>query len=292
MASVRLSDSRIDVKYPSIFQRYVNKPLCAARLISHLPSYINARSWEDLARALRNTGMFEKNSPEELVHLRLASRATGTPHEVFGTRSVVYKKINDIPTLLRGEAVPGTELNPGAASFAPSIITRPSTQNNDVKAVPTQDPEEDDAETSVAGDEEDAGIDHDVNPDEAAQAINGAHEEQKVVVPTTEETQAVTLIAITYRKVLSRRQSTPQKGKAAELHRLYMSYKQSAHTAQMPSRYRHLYLGPLPLASLCLRTMSAHVAGSKAKARAHLNTVTEAQHSEYEKINAQITNAM
>lgn len=236
-----------------------------------------------MVRAVRNTGSYEKNTPEELVHLKEASRLRDSPYDVFGTRSVVYKNIGDIPTLLRGD----TPLRPTTAARdtpipPPSSSDHRGIDSDRLKQQTERDAVEDGVEMPVSADVEDAGI---AEPDITAGGADTNQDQHTVVPPTTHEIQAVTFLARLYRKKLIRKQSAAEKGVVAETNRLYQTFQESPHLETMPTRYRLLFLGPLPLVILCLRTMATHIANAKAQIRTRMAL---APHSDYERIGAQM----
>lgn len=250
-------------------------------------SYVTATSWPDLVKAIRFTGTKEKGTSEELIHLRLASKVDGVPNELRGTRSIVYKKVTDIPALLRGEKIPLSELNPDAPTFVPSqVSTRPSAHEAER---PLDAAEEMELGMAAPPDEEDAGLDHLVDLEAAVQAVDEGREEQTAVPPTTEEIAAARYLANLYHRRLSHRRGYPKKGLGADRNRYFLACMDAAAARKTKKPYGLLYLGPLPHVLVCLDTINSHVLASKKKAMLKRDLVP---HSKYEVVMAQIDHAM
>lgn len=248
------------------------------------PSYVNASSWSDLEYAAWSTGAYDKNTPEELIHLHDAGRFHGTPYEVYGARSVAYKTTSDISAFLRGAA----KSNPNAAPIreAPRSIHAPSASGDAHVNVGYFQPltEGEDIADSINAHSKDARVDEEaVSKDRDADLARHA-----VMAPTADELRAATLFATLYREKMARKRSAIENGAYTEFDQLYRSYQESPFIAQMSKRYRLLFLGPLPLAFQSLRTMASNVATAKSRAKARMAQVS---HSEYERIAAQIKQA-
>ncbi|KAI0089831.1 hypothetical protein BDY19DRAFT_992789 [Irpex rosettiformis] len=257
--------------YPAMFRRYVH-----------------ATSWDELVHAVRSTGAYEKGTPEELIQLRDAKRLHGPSYEVFGTRSVVYRTVEEIPALLWGNTIPGHSLPRNAP--IPERSSESGRRNIQLDELePSKEfVEKEEVDTLVIVEDQDAVVGHN-DITELTESETGVHHEQHGAAGLTpEEIQIATRLALAYRSRLSHRQSAREKGQA-EYNRIYQSYRESPMIEGMPRRYRLLFLGPLPLAFLCLRTMATHVANSKAQARARMSLVS---HSEYERVGAQINRAI
>ncbi|KAI0089819.1 hypothetical protein BDY19DRAFT_1047690 [Irpex rosettiformis] len=250
--------SNVTHDYPAIFKQYVN-----------------ATSWDELVRAVRNTGTYEKNSPEELIRLRDASRIRGPQFEVFGTRSIVYRKIGDIPALLWGGGLLGPSL--------PQTIPNPEPSSSEQTG--NDQPAELEPDISVTADENDAELGHDAVLETEEEERDVYHEQRGAIGPTPEEIRVATRLARVYRIKVADRQSSQEKGTTAEYNRIYQSYLESPMVEGMPRRYKLLFLGPLPLSFLCLRTMATIVAEKKAKAKDRMSV---GSHSGYERVSAQI----
>lgn len=227
-------------------------------------------------------------SSDELIHLWDSTKVAGEPKQIRGVRSIVYKRVPDISALLRGEKV-ASHLNPGAPAFVPTRIPQPDSgaidQQDTVDAI-----EERELGLFAPPDEEDSGVEHGVDLEAAAQAVDEGREEQTVVPPSAEEIAAATFLARTYRRRLSRRKSAPKKGMEAERNRWYLAFRGSPLAPSFTRRdYEYLYLGPLPLVLVCLDVMNRHVLASRTKARMRMES---APHSEYESVMAQIDLAM
>lgn len=258
------------------------------KIYRRLLRYVNATSWQGLVGALRNTGIDEMGSSEEQIHLRDSAKVVGEPYEIRGTRSIVFKRVTDIPALLRGEKVLMSDLRPDAPAFVPTRLPQPETDTVDQDAIDAA--EERELGLSAPPDEEDSGIDHGVDLEAAAQAVDEGREEQTVVPPSAEEITAATFLARAYRRRLSRRKGVPKKGMEAERNRWYLAFRDSSLAHSLTRRdYELLYRGPLPHVLVCLDVMNGHVLASKKKARMRRDLVL---HSEYESIMAQIDRAM
>lgn len=232
--------------------------------------------------------MFDKNTPEELTHLRDATKVSGTPHEEYGTRSVLFATVSEIPTLLQGAASP----NPRAApirqglqsTHAPSASGDANVNVTFVHPLAEHSDTEGTASESVDAHLENSEVDEGA-ASEDKDADLARHTE---TAPTADEIGAAKLFATLYRGKSAHKRSAIENGEVTESDQLYRSYQASPLLGKMPRRYKLLFLGPLPLAFLALRAMAVHVANAKSQAKARL---TKVSHSMYEKVAAQIKEA-
>lgn len=249
---------------------------------SALISYMDARAWGGLVRALRRTVEREAGTAEELVNLCQSSKDEPNKLAYKGIEKIVFKKPADIPALLRGELI--SDLNPKAAVFMPK--KQPLVEQ---KPEGADDEDEDMANDLAPPAEEDSGIDHAIDLEAAARAADLERVEQVVELPTDEELTAAATITRLYRRKLSYRQITPKKGYAAELERYYKMYREQPFERWINLRYRALFLGFLPLLLCCLETYKSQIIASKKKAMVRIEI---APHHEYESVMAQINSAM
>ena len=136
---------------------------------------------------------------------------------------------------------------------------------------------------------EDAGINGDAVLQTAERDMDSHGEQHSMIAPTAQEIEVATRLVRAHRIKLFRRQHVSrEEGTAAEYSHIYKSYQANPIIKEMSRRYRLLFLGPIPLAFLSIRTMATHAMGMKAQARLRMSL---APHSEYETALAQVNHA-
>ena len=201
---------------------------------------------------------------------------------------MVYTNPIDIVPLVNGAKVetapqPKSTLRAEATPFVPARFLKA-----DVGADEDEDEDEDDhADDPVAQEEEDAGIDHNIDLDAAARSVDAARVEQTVAPPSPEEIAAAKCIASMYRRWLSRRHGVPKKGLPAARFRWFVTCQDLSRDMGKP--YRLLFLGPFPHALVCLEKLSAYAINAKKKAHLRLHVAPQ---DVYEKVKAEVDDAV
>jgi hypothetical protein len=245
---------------------------------------MDARTWNGLVKALRRTVYNEAMTAEELVHLRVSSAPNRVDTREFrGIQELVYKKPADIAALLRGELV--SDLNPLAAAFVPKKIMTPSNADPGGDGID----EDEVGALSAPPAEEDSGIDHTLDLEAEARAVDARRVEQVAEPPTEDEIKAATYFAHLYRRKISRRQVVAKTGKEADRERYYQMYRERQWASGSNARYKVLFRGFVPHLLICLESYNTHVINSKKKTMLRRSIVP---HHQYEAITAQIDIAM
>ena len=200
---------------------------------------------------------------------------------------MVYTNPIDIVPLVNGTKAetttqPKSTLRAEAAPFVPARFLKA-----DVGVEEDDDDDDDDdddrADDHAPQEEEDAGIDHNIDLDAAARSVDAARVEQTFAPPSPEEIAAAKCIASMYRQLLSCRHGVPKKGLPAVRFRWFVACQDLSEDMDTP--YRLLFLGPFPHALVCLEKLSAHAISAKKKAHLRLR---DAPQDVYEKMKAEV----
>ncbi|KAF9067282.1 hypothetical protein BDP27DRAFT_1328979 [Rhodocollybia butyracea] len=246
-------------------------------------SYVEACSWNDLARTVRNST--KGSAFDEMVNIQHTSRYDSTRHSPGGVRTVIYNKIEDIPKLLVGAIspiappnphLPVRILKPPRTNTSPTSLAMPApltwkSMGPQIQA-PSKVITEAAANTEVELEEQSEEQIEDV----AQQAIpfsfstNGPVVDQlHIHEPTENEHRQASVIQEAYKRYASRRMKQRTQ-LAISREKWFMSFLEM--DSLQPGRYRKMLLGPLPhvLVWLDLLYNGAHESKAKTKKRTRL----------------------
>ncbi|KAI0369978.1 hypothetical protein BV20DRAFT_945276 [Pilatotrama ljubarskyi] len=244
-----------------------------------IDKYVNARSWEHLARAIRSA--VSGAELDEMIQLHHGSHPlprTSLPN----VRRVVYHREQDIPWLLKtgGTSIPApTGLRVEAAPFVPSRMS----------SEPVQDVA-DDGEDTPEDDTEEANEDvmeQAVDMENIAQAIDAEQANVAPAAPTQEELAAAKAIAEAYQRYAARTRLRKVKPKEEKRRRVFGTFQAEAQKMNWPhTYYRLLYQGPIPHLFIVTEGMKSHLYDAKNNAKKRLNFV---KHLELENVQSTLT---
>ncbi|KAE9400954.1 hypothetical protein BT96DRAFT_620070 [Gymnopus androsaceus JB14] len=253
-------------------------------------SYIEARSWDDLAFAVRNS---TKNSAmDEMVNIVHKNRYNSSRPHPRVVRLVVYDKIEDLPKLLTGSippVVPSPNAPPSRA--IPRILralsghAQPLPPSLSYVVPNTVGAETGTAVTTVVEADPGTANDADMEPEEeqiedvAPQAIpfsiiGPLLDQPDIPEPTEDEHRNATIIQLAYRKYWSHKGNRQTQVAVSRDKWFYDCLKMDS---IKPGRYRKMMLGPLPhiLVGLELIYMGTQESKSNTKKRTRLPLKSE-----------------
>lgn len=250
--------------------------------------YLKANRWEDQVKAFRNSATEENSELDELIQLKDLSKIKEPPRPLRGVRFVQYHDPSDIIPVMNGAEAKSaprlkSKLRAEAAPFVPTRLQAPDV-SLDAKGEESSD-DEDDAEDNQP--EEDAGIDHSVDPDAAARTVDAAHAEQVFSPPTEDEIRAAQLISSLYRRLRSRRQGKPKKGLPEARYRWFVACRDKSGEFNRP--YRCMFLGPLPHALVIAERLYNLALDSRKRARTRMLIARDA---DLEKVKLEVDEAV
>ncbi|KAJ3908266.1 hypothetical protein F5879DRAFT_367138 [Lentinula edodes] len=214
-------------------------------------SYVEARSWNNLASAVRQST--KGSAMDEMVNVVHKDRYDHTRYSPPGVRVVIYDKIEDLPKLLVGAISPvGTTTNApikfqvlkATKTTAEPLLSKVmSVDDKLVEAVIAAG--EHDPDTSVVA--SDVELDEQVE-DVAQQAIpfsidGPLVDETEILEPTENEHRNATIIQLAYRHYISRK--TKERSQLAVSRDKWFNEYSKVINIQ-GGRYRKMMLGPLP----------------------------------------------
>lgn len=250
--------------------------------------YLRANGWEDQVKAFRNSATEENSALDELIQLKDLSKVKEPPRPIRGVRFVQYHVPSDIIPVMNGAEAKGapqpkSKLRAEAAPFVPTRLQAPDV-SLDAEGEESSDDEDDAADNQP---EEDAGIDHSVDPDAAARTVDAAHAEQVFSPPTEDEIHAAQLISSFYRRLRSRRQGKPKKGLPEARYRWFIACQDKSGEIDRP--YRCMFLGPLPHALVIAEKLYNLALASRKQARMRM---TIARDADLEKVKLEVDEAV
>ncbi|PSS06635.1 hypothetical protein PHLCEN_2v3591 [Hermanssonia centrifuga] len=231
--------------------------------------FSGSQGWFAVEQALRASSLYDKRHFDESIQLKEESKLTDTPRYIRGTRTVIFKDGRDIPDLVDRRST--------LEAFVPEPDLLPETQ------VIVQE----DMDEPPSVDEEDEGINRNVDAEAAASSVDAGRVNQPPAPPTESEIVAASQIAAFYRRTTSRRKGLPKKGPSEARVRWFLTCRENSQ--DMGVKYRVLYLGPLPHALACLEGINIHVTALKKKAMSRL---VSAQHADLEVVQEQVDRAI
>ena len=229
----------------------------------------------------------DPNPFDELVQIKDRQQCKGPPRPLRGTRIIIYDDPSEIPALLTSTSLPpDTQTNsdpqppPTVEPVQPLDSTTPTDDNGAEHLA-------EDNFDEPASPDEDTGIDHDVDVQEATLSADAERTYIPPAPPTAEELKAARVIGRFYRRVLALRRGAPKKGLAEARTRWFLACH--AASQDMGPKYRCLFQGPLPHALVCLEGVSDYAGRAKKSARTRLQKV---EHAEYEAVTAELDRVM
>ncbi|PIL29959.1 hypothetical protein GSI_07870 [Ganoderma sinense ZZ0214-1] len=251
----------------------VRKP---GRIFSPLiEQYVDAKTWDHLARAVRHS--VTGSNLDEMIQLHYGPKLAGKK-SLFNVRLVAYERLDDIPRLLKtDESLSAHDrLQMPMRSFvsAPSLVDTPP-------------PEEYDPEEPHAGeDAEQEEVEHPIDVEDVAQAINTHYVTSVPTEPTAEEKAAAKTIAEAYQKYLARK-SVSRRSSEEMRRRIYATFSAQAAKMDWPQRYyRMLFLGPIPHLYIVVEGMKNHLHDARSVAKKRFSLV---KHLELENMGSTLT---
>ena len=203
---------------------------------------------------------------------------SGEKKSVFNVRRVVYNRLEDIPRLLKtdGSLSTATGLRAQAPSFVPAS-----------SPVDTAPPEEEEEPHAAEGGDEEA-VEHPVDVEDVAKAINADYVTAAPTAPTVEEIAAAKAISEVYQRYRARKHVN-RKSSEETRQRIFATF--SAQAVKMdwphPSRYyRMLFLGPIPHLYIVVESMKNHLHDSRSVAKKRFNVIA---HLELENMQSALT---
>jgi hypothetical protein len=247
---------------------------------------VEARSWNDLAYAVRNST--KGSTFDEMVNIQHTSRYNSTRYSPGVVRTVIYNKIEDLPKLLVGAIPPIAPPNP----HRPVHILKPPRMNTSPASLSTPVPSawksvvpqietpskvitEAAANAEVELEEESEEQIEDVAQQAIPFSINGPLVDQpQIHEPTENEHTQASVIQEAYKRYASRK--TKQRTQLAISREKWFTSFLEMNSLQ-PGRYRKMLLGPLPhvLVFLDLLYSGAHESKAKTKKRTRLPLKSE-----------------
>ncbi|KAJ3739795.1 hypothetical protein DFH05DRAFT_1546449 [Lentinula detonsa] len=225
--------------------------------MSYKISYVEARSWDDIAHAVRHST--EGSAMDEMVNIVHKDRYDNTRFSPRGVRVVVYEKIETLPNLLIGAIPPvASSINVGAPTDA-LILKTPEAPT---EPAPTQTAKVDEAiliEITAASGAKDADheivtdLDADESVEDVAQqaiphttdSVDGPlMDEPEIPEATENERRSAMVIQQAYRQYLSRKAKQHPTQLAVTRDKLFSEYMKV--NAVQDGHYRKMMLGPLP----------------------------------------------
>ncbi len=198
-----------------------------------------------------------------MIHLKDEAKIVGNSYPIKGIREVKYKRRAEIVPLLTGSARV-SNLNPQAAPFVPRNMNEDQDDGDDEDEQPVEEPE---------GEER---VDNAVNVDEVALAVDAGRTQGPTVLVTKEEIQVAKALLKGYRKAKSRQQSAGSALAEGRI-KLFTKCLEIVSKAEMRTKYRVLFLGPLPHILVCLEKVKQSAQSAKKRASKRLKTAEHAQ---------------
>ncbi|KAI0656844.1 hypothetical protein C8Q70DRAFT_1158814, partial [Cubamyces menziesii] len=243
-----------------------------------IKQYVNARSWDELARCVRRSVV---DTPlDEMILLHHGSRPvpkTSLPY----LRRLVFNRHEDIPWLLKvsGSSAPGAGLRADAAPFVPvsALQGTPATD---------EDAEEPVEEAQDVGEDV---LEQVVDVDNIAQAIDAGQTNSAPAAPTEQEIKAAQTIASAYQRHLARARLRKVAPKEERTRRIFASFLEQSRKLEWPYvYYRLLYQGPIPHLYMVADGIKNHLHEAKSTAKKRLNLV---KHLDLEAVGTTLTHA-
>lgn len=229
--------------FSSLYRRYVAPKSC--KIYSSSASYIEARTWSDLAFAVRNST--KHSVMDEMVNIVHKDRYNNSRLQPHIVRLVVYDKLEDLPRLLVGALPPIL-----SSSSAPPIRIIPRApwglaQPLDANSVIPNTIEVETAERAVDVDLDLEDQIEDVVEQAIPFSIEGSllPEQPDIPEPTEDEHRNATIIQLTYRQYSSRKTRRRAVTQLAVSRDKWFSACLAMDTIK-PGRYQKMILGPLP----------------------------------------------
>ncbi|KAF9014907.1 hypothetical protein BDQ17DRAFT_1418043 [Cyathus striatus] len=254
------------------------RPLPETRAPVIYRPYAEARSWSDIARAVRRSTM--NSTLDDLVQLQQLE-TTNSPHThaPVGVQRLLYRVVEDIPHLLGNGSLSAflSDLRVDAPTFFP--------RNNDSSI--TEEPENpaSDVLTYDIGEEiEELEVDSTVILSATALADSIANNVtlETNTAPSSQQLKAAMVILATFRRARQRKEA-----EKAALNVHFVSCLTESKSMDWPTRYyRLMFLGPLPHALVCLDAIYAHCVSTKEKTKKQL---PKAIHQELENLGKRLT---
>ncbi|KAI1785420.1 hypothetical protein LXA43DRAFT_132940 [Ganoderma leucocontextum] len=240
-----------------------------------IEEYVNAKSWDHLARAVRHS--VTDSSLDEMIQLHYGPKSGGKK-SVFNVRRVVYNHLDDIPWLLKTDgslSAPTTGLRAQVSSFVSVAIPMSSTQGPDEEEEP-----------HAAEDVEEEAVEHPVNVEDVAQAINADYVTAAPTALTVEEMAAAIIIAKAYQQHRALKHVN-RKSSEETRRRIFASFSAQAAKMNWPHKYyRLLFLGPVPHLYIVVESMKNHLHEARSVAKKRFNVVA---HLELENMQSSLT---
>ncbi|EPQ61193.1 hypothetical protein GLOTRDRAFT_135727 [Gloeophyllum trabeum ATCC 11539] len=239
----------------------IHQTICSMRrlnpqLLALCNKYVIARSWSDLALALRYPSRAGATGQDELIQMHDLKKVSIVPRDPSNVRRVPFKTIKDIPYLI----TVGSHSKKARTSGVSLDTTGTSDQ-----------------ELSLSLPREDIQPDH---IEESAEDHIGTDSAVPVLLHSEEQMRAAQIIQSSYRRFQRRQRSRSHPGLQGIRLRFWEECcKYSESIPETNRRYRHLYLGPLVHILVCLELVHSFASISKEKAKKKWK---EAQHEDLE----------
>ncbi|TCD65379.1 hypothetical protein EIP91_002743 [Steccherinum ochraceum] len=235
--------------------------------------YFESRSFQGLVRALRDTECQYGSPLDQLIQLKNEAKLpSGLVHSPVGTHTLIFRAATEIHDLLVAHATLGS----AALGFQDTAHT----PGDPLSELRSYDEDQDEAQErepeSRAGtptlDDLEEGENHDDDQDHDAATIMKLVNASNIIAPAAPPTEiqvaSAEKLKVAYRKMRWRRRQVNQKKRNAVdtlRDHIYSDYLKVSQGLQLFTKYRVLFLGPLPHLMVCLERAIKNAQATKKK---------------------------